>query len=457
MKVRFLPLQMKFDLINTLIIINLFLILLEYSYKKSEFIYVFILSFLILSILIYKEVLLCYLFNLDLWKLIFIFLIIFLYFIILDLIEDRNFDIYCLVTLVFLGSFILVTCDNLLTLYLGLELQTFSIFILIAKNRLSIKSSEAGLKYFILGALSSGFYLLGLTMMFLLGYSLNLSDINFISMEFLNTISLIFITLSFCFKLSLFPLHFWIPDIYEGSSWDIVALISTLPKISVIVVLIQFLINSNLIFSFSILSIIIGTLGSLNQTKIKRLLGYSGISHMGFIILGFSLLAKQGFIISNLYLFIYMLTMISLFILIINSNFSSNFIIELGGLKILNSIFSITLIFLILSIAGIPPLSGFISKWFLLLSCLNYNNLISSFIIILFSAIGAGYYLRLVKIIYFQKKDSYFVWKNILIKKHTHKELNLIILGFLLFFNIFIIFNFSFLVDFINISVINYL
>jgi NADH-quinone oxidoreductase subunit N len=199
---------MKFDLINTLIIINLFLILLEYSYKKSEFIYVFILSFLILSILIYKEVLLCYLFNLDLWKLIFIFLIIFLYFIILDLIEDKNFDIYCLVTLVFLGSFILVTCDNLLTLYLGLELQTFSIFILIAKNRLSIKSSEAGLKYFILGALSSGFYLLGLTMMFLLGYSLNLSDINFISMEFLNTISLIFITLSFCFKLSLFPLHF---------------------------------------------------------------------------------------------------------------------------------------------------------------------------------------------------------------------------------------------------------
>jgi len=117
-----------------------------------------------------------------------------------------------------------------------------------------------------------------------------------------------------------------------------------------------------MLLSFSILSIIIGTLGSLNQSKIKRLLGYSGISHMGFIMLGFSLLNSQGFIVSNLYLTIYMLGMISVFTLIIYSDFNTKYIIELGGLKFINKLFSFTFILLILSIAGIPPLSGFISK-----------------------------------------------------------------------------------------------
>jgi len=131
-----------------------------------------------------------------------------LYLIILNLIEEKTFDVYSLCTLAFLGSILLVICDNLVTLYLGLELQTFSIFILIAKNRQSIKSSEAGLKYFILGAISSGFYLLGLTMMFISGYSLELREIIILSNEYINIISLIFISLSFCFKLSLFPLHF---------------------------------------------------------------------------------------------------------------------------------------------------------------------------------------------------------------------------------------------------------
>ena len=164
-----------------------------------------------------------------------------------------------------------------------------------------------------------------------------------------------------------------------------------------------------MVLTFSLVSIIIGTLGSLNQSKLKRLLGYSSISHMGFTILGFSLLSSQGFIISNLYLFIYSMTMISIFCLIIYFNFSSKFIIELGFIKFSNLLFPISLVILILSIAGIPPLSGFVSKWFLLWSVIEFNYNISSFLLILFSAIGAGYYLRLVKIIYFQKSSSYLV------------------------------------------------
>ena len=164
-----------------------------------------------------------------------------------------------------------------------------------------------------------------------------------------------------------------------------------------------------MLIGFSILSVIIGTIGSLNQTKFKRLLGYSGISHMGFILLGFSLLNKQGFMVSNIYLLVYMLTMISLFILVIRLNFNTKYIIELGSIKFINKIFAVTLSLLILSIAGIPPLSGFISKWLLLQSTIDIYYNIVSFVIILFSAIGAGYYLRIVKIIYFQKKASYFV------------------------------------------------
>lgn len=455
MKVRFLPLQMKYNIINLLIIVSIFLIIFEYKEDKKNLGYIFLSIFIIFLIFEYNNILFTNLFNLEVWKLTFLFLIFGIYFVILDLIEEDSFDIYCLVSLVFIGSILLVTCDSLITLYLGLELQTFSIFILIAKNRLSIKSSEAGLKYFILGALSSGFYLLGTTILFSFGYSLDIKDLVLLTNNYISSLSLILITMSFCFKLSLFPLHFWIPDIYEGSSWDIIALISSLPKISVISILIQLIINSHFLLIFSILSIIIGTFGALNQSKIKRLLGYSGISHIGFIMLGFSLLVKEGFIISNLYLIVYMLIMLAIFILIINANYNSKFIIELGGLKFINRIFAISFILLTLSLAGIPPLSGFISKWFLLLTSIEFHYNISAFIIILFSAIGAGYYLRIVKIIYFQRKSSYLVWENILSNNKKNKELNLVLLGFLFFLSLFLIFNFSFIIDFINLSTIN--
>jgi len=127
-------------------------------------------------------------------------------------------------------------------------------------------------------------------------------------------------------------------------------------------VLVQLLINSNVILGFSLLSIIIGTLGALNQNKIKRLLAYSGISHMGFIVLGYSILNNEGLIVSNIYLLIYILSMISVFIFIIFTNINNKFIVELSSLRFINRILTITMVLLILSIAGIPPLSGFISK-----------------------------------------------------------------------------------------------
>ena len=433
----------------------LIFIILEFSNYKNNFIHVIVISLVLLSLILSQSLWDSNLFEINIWKGVFLFLVFISFFVILELIEEKTFDVSCLLILVFIGSVVLILSDNLLLLYLGLELQTFSIFILIAKNRNSIKSSEAGLKYFMLGAISSGFFLLSIVIVFLYGLDLNLKHLLLLKEDFLVYSSIVLITISFSFKLSLFPFHFWIPDIYEGSSWDIVSLVATLPKISMICVLIQILFNSNIVIVFSLLSISIGTLGALNQTKVKRLLGYSGISHMGFIILGLCCITNESLSIGGLYLIIYMLTMLSVFILIINSNFKNEFIIEMGGIKFINNVLAITFILLILSIAGIPPLSGFISKWFLIWVIIDNQFNLSSFIIILFSAIGIGYYLRIVKIIYFQKKSSYFLWKNILEVKESKSEVPYLVLGFLFFTTLFLILNFSFVIDLLNHYLVN--
>lgn len=433
----------------------LIFIILEFSNYKNNFIHVIVISLVLLSLILSQSLWDSNLFEINIWKGVFLFLVFISFFVILELIEEKTFDVSCLLILVFIGSVVLILSDNLLLLYLGLELQTFSIFILIAKNRNSIKSSEAGLKYFMLGAISSGFFLLSIVIVFLYGLDLNLKHLLLLKEDFIVYSSIVLITISFSFKLSLFPFHFWIPDIYEGSSWDIVSLVATLPKISMICVLIQILFNSNIVIVFSLLSISIGTLGALNQTKVKRLLGYSGISHMGFIILGLCCITNESLSIGGLYLIIYMLTMLSVFILIINSNFKNEFIIEMGGIKFINNVLAITFILLILSIAGIPPLSGFISKWFLIWVIIDNQFNLSSFIIILFSAIGIGYYLRIVKIIYFQKKSSYFLWKNILEVKESKSEVPYLVLGFLFFTTLFLILNFSFVIDLLNHYLVN--
>lgn len=338
------------------------------------------------------------------------------------------------------GSIIIILCDNLIILYLGLELQTFSLFILIAKNRISVKSSESALKYFILGALSSGLFLLGVSFIFSTGLNLNLKEI-FINCSYNNSlikISFSLICLSLFFKLAIFPLHFWIPDIYEGSSWEVISLISTIPKISVLSIILQIISYSDFFITCGLLSIIIGSLGAINQTKMKRLLAYSGIAHVGFIILGIGLLCNESYGASFVYLYIYMISMVGIFSLIYISKFSKNyFIIELAGLSTINKVLALTWLIFFLSIGGIPPLAGFISKWFILLTLINFNYLISVLICLVFSAISIGYYLRIIKIIYFQKNSSYFIWENLLKVKETyHNKIVFYILGLVIYITV---------------------
>lgn len=371
--------------------------------------------------------------------------------VIITLINNHSFDEYLLYFLVLIGSLIIIYCDHLFIIYLGLELQTFSLFILIAKNRTSIKGSEAGLKYFILGAISSGIYLLGLCILFLFGISLSIKCLLMNLDDSLVILSTTLILLSFSFKLGLTPFHFWMPDIYEGSSWDVLSLLSTIPKISVLSIFIQLAINTNLILSISLASIIIGTLGALNQTKLKRLLAYSSISHMGFIILGFTMMSSVGYEVSFIYLFIYAITIISLFVMVTNTPLLKEFyIIELGGLQYMNRILSVSWLVIFLSIAGIPPLSGFISKWFILWNIISFNYIFSSVTLILFSMIGAVYYLRIVKIVYFQKQASYLTWDKILKNKKVEDNYNMNFLGLGIFFSLFFMINPDPLLSLIN-------
>lgn len=352
------------------------------------------------------------------WKLLIIILLVFL-FIILN--NNDEWQERFLNWIVLLGSLIVILTDNLFILYLGLELQTFPIFILISKNRLWLKSSEAGLKYFILGALSSGIFLLGCSIIFGYGYSLKINDL-FYNYYYDNNFLLIpwlMIILPLMFKVGLAPLHFWVPDIYEGSNWRTIGFLSTISKISVLYLIFQIQSITHLLFVSASISIVIGVLGALNQTKIKRLLGYSGITHVGFIIMLFASLSNQYLLLPNFYIFTYMISLVGLVFIIIKFSLTKDsYIIELQNTQ-RSQVENIILIILILSLAGIPPLSGFISKWLLFISLLDSNYIFLCTLCVVFSFIGATYYLRLIKIVYFERNLFFNGWKRAL-KIHSN-------------------------------------
>lgn len=363
--------------------------------------------------------------------------------VLVNIIRDGNLEIYVLFVLVWLGALIVICSDHLFLVYLGLELQSFSSFVLISSNRSSIKSSEAGIKYFILGAFSSGLYLLGSYFLFINSLSLKIEDIILFCDSIFLFFGFIMIFVSLIFKIGLAPLHFWIPDVYEGSNWNVISLIGTLPKISLLYIIISITsLQIDLLFFCGLLSILFGTIGAFNQSKLKRLLGYSGISHMGFIVLGICIMNIIGLEICIIYLIIYAFSSLLLFVLALNDvNSGKQYIIDLAEIKTRNKILGITWILIFLSIGGIPPLSGFLSKWLIIWQIIEYNHFLTSLIIVIFSIIGLGYYLRIAQIIFFQKNSSYLVWNSIFLVLKYNNIRNTILLGSLLFFVIFLIIN----------------
>lgn len=380
-------------------------------------------------------------FNFSNYKIYFCILLSLCYIFIININKENSLDKDFLMLMVLLGSMILIISENLILVYLALELQTFSLFILISGNRSSIKSNEGGLKYFILGAISSGFYLISISVIYYVTNGLSIDHLNSLSDESFNYIWKYILLLSMFFKLSLFPLHFWIPDIYEASSNDIMALVGSLPKISVLGFIIQLSLFSNLFLWCALGSIFIGTFGAINQSKTKRLLAYSGISHIGLGLLTLSTFVKSGFEPSLLYIMLYVIGFINLVLLLsFYKNRDFTYLYDLSGFSRINMLIGISWSLLLLSMGGLPPLSGFLIKWWVICSMIiNNYNYVGLFCVIM-SAIGMIYYLRITTICYFQKHYSFKVWENAFLLSSS-VESSRFYLGVGLYIICFLIFN----------------
>lgn len=332
------------------------------------------------------------------------------------------------------GGMILLSANDFLVFYLGLELQALSLYLLAAINRNSAKSSEAGMKYFILGCLASGILLFGISMIY--GFS---GTTNFSALMQLyyhqgvepNAIPLgvmfgfILVITAMFFKISAAPFHMWTPDVYEGATSIVATFFATVVKFTTVMALLRLfgsiLIGwngiENVFLFIAVLSLAVGAFGAIYQQNLKRLLAYSSIGHMGFVLLGLAAFGKEAFAACILYMVIY--AVISLgsfgFITLIKSNNNENSdnenerifsISALSGLAKTNPTMAFCLAVLMFSTAGIPPLAGFFSKFYILVVAINHGMAIFAIIAVLFSVISAYYYLRIVKVMYFDEPQN---------------------------------------------------
>lgn len=363
-----------------------------------------------------------------------------------------SFEYPILILFVLLGSLFFITANDLLVLYLAMELMSLSLYILVSYKRTSTLSTEAGLKYIILGSCASGLFLFGSSFIYGFSGTINFTELKllFFDSNFLYysiALGIIFILVSILFKLGAVPFHMWIADIYEGIPLTITLFLATIPKIAIFFFLIKFcyIIFYNLIFiwqpilSFcSFVSIFIGTLILVTQKKIKRFLAYSGIVHLGYLLLGLSTGSILGLQSSLVYLILYMFHNLSLWLIFlslrtIKSNKQLIYLSDLSGIYKLNPTITSAFIIIIFSLSGIPPLAGFFGKaaiFEILIENSSYFLLIFS---ILASIISTFYYIRIIKIMCFDENINIVYYKQFSI-------INLFILFLILLFFIFFIF-----------------
>ena len=375
---------------------------------------------------------------------------------------DKGFWIYAnegswviLVLIIALSSLLLVSSINWLSIYLAIELQTLTLFILVAIKRDSVYSTEAGLKYFVLGAVSSGLFLFGCTLLYGLTGETSIQGVNSI---LISDMGKILITISLLFKLSAAPFHMWAPDVYEGAPTIITALLATVPKVAVFSILVQIGPVTNVILVCAVLSIVYGSIGALNQTKIKRLLAYSGIGHMGFILFGVGIGSFESIQASLIYMIIYIIMTVCVFSIILSLKLTKTLIVEVSGLSRKDPVIALTLALIFLSIAGIPPLAGFLSKWLILLAGVSSGYYLISIVVVLSSVIAGVYYVRLVQIIFFpfgMADYSMLIWQKILRKEQRINLSRSLLIGFTFFMILFLMISPSFLLQITHDAVIS--
>jgi NADH-quinone oxidoreductase subunit N len=321
-----------------------------------------------------------------------------------------------------LGMMIMISSYDLIVFYMGLELQSLSLYVLASFNRDNYRSSEAGLKYFILGALSSGLLLYGCSLIYGFSGSTNF-DLIAQNMDQLNTGSIfgiVFILVGLAFKVSAVPFHMWAPDVYEGSPTSVTTFFAIVPKVAALTVFIRFLyvpfINvigqwQMIIIFISLASMIFGAVAAIGQTNIKRLMAYSSIGHMGYALAGLATASNVGIQGTVIYLSIYLLMNLGIFSCIFmmrRKNIFYEDIQDLSGLSKNHPIISFCLLVLLFSLAGIPPLAGFFAKFYIFMAVIKAEMYTLAIMGLITTVISAFYYLRIIKIIYFDESKEKF-------------------------------------------------
>ena len=316
-----------------------------------------------------------------------------------------------------LGMMIMISSNDLIVFYMGLELQSLALYVLASFNRDNLLSTESGLKYFVLSALSSGLLLYGCSLTYGFSESTNFDQILINSTEFNygTTFGIVFILVGLAFKISAVPFHMWAPDVYQGSPTSVTLFFAILPKIAALSVFIKFLYtpfaNMNdqwqtIIVFISIASMIFGAVAAIGQKNLKRLIAYSSISHMGYALAGLATVSNQGIQSSITYISIYLVMNLAFFSCLFMLKRKDKYyekIEDLSGLSKNHPLLSFSLLIILFSLAGIPPLAGFFGKFYVFMAVINQKLYALAIIGLLTTVISAFYYLKLIKTIYFDE------------------------------------------------------
>ena len=336
------------------------------------------------------------------------------------------FEYPVLILLATLGMMMMVSANDLIALYLGLELQSLALYVVAAFNRDDVKSSEAGLKYFVLGALSSGMLLYGASMLYGVtgstGYEAIAAAVKADGMgaNLGLIVGLVFVLVGLAFKISAVPFHMWTPDVYEGAPTPVTAFFAAAPKVAAMALLLRFTQAAlpsisaqwqQIIIFLSIASMVLGAFAAIGQTNIKRLLAYSSIGHVGFALVGLASNNAEGTAGVLIYLAIYVLMTLGAFACVLSMRRDGRNveeISELAGLAKTDLRLASILAILMFSLAGIPPLAGFWAKWYAFLPAIKAGLFPLAIIGVVASVVGAFYYLRIVKLMFFDEAAEPF-------------------------------------------------
>jgi len=345
-----------------------------------------------------------------------------------------------------LGMFFMISSNDLMSFYLGLELQSLALYILASIDRDNLKSNESGIKYFVLSALSSGLLLYGCSLLYGFTGSTNFDEIN-LRMEIENTgaiFAMVFILVGLAFKVSAVPFHMWTPDVYQGSPSSVTSFFAVVPKVAGMAILIRFvqipfeqLIDQwkNILVFMALASIILGAVAAIGQTNIKRLIAYSSIGHIGYALAGISTGTINGYSSSITYISIYVIMNLGVFGCIFLMKKEGKYcedIKDLAGISKQNPLLAISFLIIMFSLAGIPPLAGFFAKFYVFMSVIESGMYTLAIIGLLSTVISAFYYLRIIKIIYFDEvKNPFDKIKSLGITSTVFLSCSILVLFFL--------------------------